>query len=176
MSAPQTPDESASEPTSPAPAKPGPSARARQLGTVVLEVLAGLRTPQEASTALGLSVQRYYTLEARAVEGLVGALEPRPRGGRRRERSPSRALEELQARYQELERELRRAHALVRITRRAIKVPASPTDKERKKARKQARSKGKRGPRKPTVRARKLAEKLQAPDGEAATDAAREAS
>jgi hypothetical protein len=56
-----------------------------------------------------------------------------------------------------------------------------PSEKERKQARKQARAKGKRGPRRPTVRARKLAAKLNPEEGGAApttdqADASREAS
>ena len=69
----------------------------------------------------------------------------------------------------------------MRITRRAIKVPAVPSEKERKQARKQARAKGKRGPRRPTVRARKLAAKLSPEEGGLVpttdqADASREAS
>lgn len=149
------------------------SARARQLASVVLEVLAGLRSPQEASEAVGLSTQRYYTLEARAIEGLVAALEPRPRGGGRR-KSPDKERAELEARCEQLEQELRRAQALVRVARCSIKVPAAPSKKDREKARKTAKAKGKRGPRRPTVRARKLASKLR-PSGPDGGDAGAEA-
>jgi hypothetical protein len=47
---------------------------------VILEVLAGMRTPTEAATVVGLSVPRYYLWEQRALEGLVRACEPRPKG------------------------------------------------------------------------------------------------
>jgi len=53
---------------------------ARRLATLILEVLAGGRTPTEAAQALEISVPRYYQLEGRALRGLVAACEPRPRG------------------------------------------------------------------------------------------------
>ncbi len=51
---------------------------AQRLAATILEVLAGLRSPPEASQALAVSLPRYYQLEARALEGLVAALAPRP--------------------------------------------------------------------------------------------------
>ncbi len=45
--------------------------RAKRSAALVLEVLAGVRTPSEASTALGVSTMRYYVLERRALEGMV---------------------------------------------------------------------------------------------------------
>lgn len=140
------------------------STKARQIACVVLEVLAGLRTTQEASAALEISPQRYYTLEARAIEGMVAGVEPRPRGRGRRKR-PGRELQELQAKCDQLERELRRANALVRVARRSIKLPATPSEKERAQAKKAAKAKGKRGPRRPSIRARRLVKKLR-PDPE----------
>lgn len=163
-------DPGLTEPSTPA------SVRARQLGSMILEVLAGIRTPQEAAASLGLSAQRYYTLEARAVEGMVTALEPRPRGGGRR-KGPDKQLAELKAECERLERELRRANSLVRVARRAIKLPAPPSAKDRAKAKKTAKTKGKRGPRRPAVRARKLARKLrEQPDGTTTSAPRKEAS
>lgn len=152
-----------------------PSVRARQLGCAVLEVLGGLRSPQEASDALGLTIQRYYTLEARAVEGLVSALEPRRRGGGRR-KSVSRELEELRAEIDRLQHELRRSQALVRVAQRTVKLPPAPTRKDREKAKRSAKAKGKRGPRRPAVRARKLAEKVRPPSEPSDASEQREAS
>src|SRR5207245_9304716 len=57
---------------------------AKRSAALILEVLAGLRTPSEASTALGVTTMRYYVLERRALEGMVQALQPRPKGKRRR--------------------------------------------------------------------------------------------
>ena len=58
----------------------GDVARRRRLAAVILDVLAGSRTPPQAAEALGVSLPRYYQLEARALGGLVAACESRPRG------------------------------------------------------------------------------------------------
>ena len=87
------------------------SPEAKRMAAAILEGLAGLRGPQEASEALGISMTRYYHLEARALQGLVGACEPRPRG---RQQSPKAAITQL---------ELKRAQALVRSAQRTIGLP-----------------------------------------------------
>ena len=56
------------------------SREARRLAAAILEVLAGARTPTEASSSLGLSLPRYYQVECQALRGLVAACEARPRG------------------------------------------------------------------------------------------------
>src|SRR5262245_22521934 len=60
----------------------GRSQEARLMAAVILEVLAGVRTPTDAAAALGVSLPRYYALEVRALEGLLRACERRPRGRR----------------------------------------------------------------------------------------------
>ena len=124
----------------------------------MLEVLAGLRTPKEASEALSLSLQRYYTLEARAVEGLVAALEPRPKG---RQRSEGAELARLRDELSQLKRELQRANALVRVAQRGVGLSAAKSKTQRKQAKAKAKKAGKRGPRTPTVRARRAIKRLQ---------------
>src|SRR5437867_11822275 len=64
---------------------------AKRSAALILEVLAGLRTPSEASTVLGVTTMRYYVLERRALGGRVQALQPRAKGKRRR---PEDALQE----------------------------------------------------------------------------------
>ena len=61
-------------------AKAAVSREAQQLAAVILEVLAGVRTPTQAAAVLGFSVPRYYLWEQRAIEGLARACEPRPKG------------------------------------------------------------------------------------------------
>lgn len=97
------------------------SAEAKRLAAAILEGLAGIRGPQDASQALGISMTRYYHLEARALQGLVAALEPRPRG---RRQNPQAALARLERDKARLERELTRAQALVRSAQRTIGLPA----------------------------------------------------
>ena len=57
------------------PQTPPGSREARQLAAVILDVLAGSRTPQQAADTLSLSLPRYYQLEARALAGLIDACE-----------------------------------------------------------------------------------------------------
>src|SRR5580658_5780818 len=53
---------------------------AQRQAAVILEVLAGARTPTQAAAALSVSVPRYYQMETRALRGLVEACEAKPRG------------------------------------------------------------------------------------------------
>lgn len=127
------------------------SEAARRLGVVVLEVLSGVKTPTEASAAAEVSLPRYYALETRALQGLVGALEPRPKG---RQRSTAGELAALQKEKTRLERELGRSQALVRATQRTMGIVSKALPKGRRR-------------RRPTVRALKAVTTLRSsPDGE----------
>jgi hypothetical protein len=101
----------------------GSSVEAKRAATAILEVLAGVRTPTQAAQALGLSVMRYYQVEARAVQGLVTACEPQRRG-------PGRSLEKelrtLGRQHERLQRELGRQQALARMAQRSIGLAAPP--------------------------------------------------
>src|SRR5437899_2387346 len=94
---------------------------AKRSAALVLEVLAGLRTPSEASEALGVTTMRYYVLERRALEGMVQALHPRPKGKRRR---PEDALQEAGREKVRLEREMGRLQALVGALGASMPKPA----------------------------------------------------
>jgi hypothetical protein len=125
--------------------EPDTSREAKRLAAVVLDVLAGSRTPPQAAEALGVSLPRYYQLEARALGGLVSACEGRPRG-----RRPDLEAE-LAAVRKELERvkrELARSQSLVRLTQRTVGVAPPPPAKPGKRKRK------------PVVRAMRRAEQL----------------
>jgi hypothetical protein len=56
------------------------SREAQRWAAVILEVLAGVRTPAQAAEALSVSLPRYYQLETRALRGLVASCEARPKG------------------------------------------------------------------------------------------------
>src|SRR5262249_17665290 len=66
--------------TAPGPAPPTVGPQAGRAAVVILEVLAGVRTPTGAAAVLGIRLPRYYLLEQRAIQGLIAACEPRPRG------------------------------------------------------------------------------------------------
>jgi hypothetical protein len=96
------------------------SAETRRTAALVLEVLAGVRTPSEAAEVLGISAPRYYVLEARALKGLVLALRRRPRGPTR---APEREVARLERELKRLQRECDRNQALLRLAERTIGVP-----------------------------------------------------
>src|SRR4030095_4001157 len=60
----------------------GVDPEAGRLCVVILEVLAGVRTPTDAAGTLGVSPPRYYALESRALGGLLEACPRRPQGPR----------------------------------------------------------------------------------------------
>lgn len=135
--------------------EPQSSRDARRTAAAVLEVLAGVRSPNEAAEALGVSPPRYYMLEARALEGLVAACEPRPRGP---SPSPQKRIDELEQQVGHLQRDLSRMQALARTAQRTIGLTA--VNRTPPKAADNGDGRKKRRPRKPTVRALKAARRL----------------
>ena len=98
------------------------SANAKRLAAGILEVLGGLRPTSEGAEALGISLPRYYVLETRALQGLIDAMEPLPRG---RQKKPVDIIETLQQDKSRLEREILRLQSLVRLAQRAIGLPTA---------------------------------------------------
>ncbi len=132
---------------------PQGSGEAKQRAAAILEVLAGTRTPAEAAGALGTSVPRYYLLEQRALQGLLAACEPRPKG---RVADEARRIAELQRNASRWERECLRQQALARAMQRAVGLAAVPPSKA------SGASAGKKTRRrKPAVRALKAANALR---------------
>src|SRR5205085_1816850 len=105
---------------------------ARRLAAAVLEVLAGARTPTEAATALGVSVPRYYQIESRALQGLLTACEPCPRGPGR---SIDKELAAVRRDNQRLQRDLTRQQSLLRAAQRTVGLtpphPVGPKERIR---------------------------------------------
>jgi hypothetical protein len=125
---------------------------------VVLETLAGARTPNEAAGALGMSATGYYMIELKALRGLLAACEPRPKGPRV---DPGAEAERLKKEVARLDKDLKRQQALTRATQRAIGL-VTPAAKPAKKEGKG----GSRRRRKPTVRGLRAAQHLKAEDAE----------
>ena len=124
------------------------SREAKRMAAILLDVLAGSRTPTQAAETLGVSLPRYYQLESRGLDGLLAACEPRPRG---RQAATGTQDETLRRDNERLRRELSRQQSLVRLTQRTIGVAPPPPVKVT----------GKRKPRRPTVRAMRRAEELR---------------
>lgn len=110
------------------PKLPG-SPTAKRQAAVILEVLSGVRGPREGSEAMGVTLNRYYQLEVRALAGLIHALEPLPKGRRARPEDRIAALERDKRR---LEQEVGRQQALVRAAHRSLGVPSLPAAKRSK--------------------------------------------
>ena len=146
---------------------------AQRLAAAILEVLAGVRTPTQAAQALGVTQPRYYQVETRALQALVAACEPRPRG---RGRSADKELTVLRRQYERLQRELGRQQTLVRLTQRTLGLAPPPAPGKPPGG----KDKGKKRRRRPVVRALRAAEVLarhsqeagQKPEQEAARSAA----
>jgi hypothetical protein len=126
----------------------GASKEAKRLAAMLLDVLAGSRTPPQAAETLGVSLPRYYQLEDRGLNGLLLACETRPRG---RQANVETQLHMLTRENERLQRELARYQTLVRLTQRSVGVPP-PTP---------MKTTGKRRKRKPTVRALRRANRLR---------------
>ena len=126
--------------------EPDATREAKRLAAVVLDVLAGSRTPPQAAETLGVSLPRYYQLEARALGGLLAACASRPRG---RQPEVETELASVKKELERTKRELARAQSLVRLTQRTVGVsPPTPAKPGKRK-------------RKPVVRAMRRAEQLR---------------
>jgi len=118
------------------PKKMGPTAlrgsqQAKRAMVVILEALAGSSGTTEAAERLSISLSRYYQLETRALQGMMTALEPKPRGPRK---TPDGEIRALRAEKQAVERELRRARSLLRAASRSVGVkPAGKRAASKKK-------------------------------------------
>lgn len=132
--------------------QPG-SCSANRMAAAILEVLAGVRSPADAARALEISLPRYYQLETRAMEGLVGACEPRSVG---KKPSFENRVVVLERELEQARRESARQQALVRVAHRSLglKAAVEPAPKE-------ASDRKGRRKRRPVVRALKAAAALR---------------
>jgi hypothetical protein len=108
---------------------------ALRAAATILETLGGLRSTQEASEIPGVALARYYVLETRALQGMVEALEPRPRG---RRPDPGLELERLRSEVSRLERDVLRYQALNRASQRALGLPREEVEPVASKSKKKA--------------------------------------
>jgi len=128
------------------PATRSGSPDARKQAALVLEVLGGSRTIADASAAMGVSTNRYYQIERRALDGLIAALEHRKRGRIAGEDRVAR----LESDKRRLTLEVGRLQALLRVAHRALAIspPAKPEESKLRdkggKARRKSKARGKR--------------------------------
>lgn len=120
----------------------------RKHAACVLEVLAGLRSPEQAALALGVSLPSYFHLETRALRGLVHGCTPTPPG---RTMVLLKQVRGLEAKCAALEKQVGRYQALLRNAQRSAGLLTAPA---------QPKANGKRR-RKPAVRALRPIEVLQ---------------
>lgn len=114
------------------------------MAALVLESWSGARGPLEAARAMGVALVRYYQLEARALQAVIAALEPRGRG---RQVSAEGLRKREEERARRLERELRRYQALYRSAARALGLApsgAEPADKKSPVKRRRRMARGER--------------------------------
>jgi hypothetical protein len=149
------PEKPARKPRAPYPKLPEASEdpEAKRLCAIILEVLGGARTPTDAAGALGVSVPRYYALEAKALRGLLRACQRRPKGRRRTAESE---LAQVKGDLERLTKERDRLQAILRVSQRAMGLPA-PAKPERA---------AKRRRRRPQVRALRASRSLSSATGE----------
>ena len=146
---------------------------AQRFAAGILEVLAGVRTPTEAAAALSVSLPRYYLWEQRALEGLVRACEPRPKGKAASERHRIAVLEKEVGR---LRQDCARQQALVRASQRTIGL-VSPQPAAKPAAKLSGKATAKAGAvagkakrkRRPVARALKAVAALQAAPSQSET-------
>jgi len=117
------------------------SKQAKRAMVAILEALAGTCGTTEAAERLSISLSRYYQLETRALQGMMAALEPRPRG---RKKTPNDEIRALKAEIRVFERELRQARSLLRAASRSvgIKPLAKRAASKKKGARRRRGSRG----------------------------------
>jgi len=128
---------------------PAVSPEGKRRAAVLLEVLAGVRTPRQAAEVLGLSLPGFYQLEDRATLQLQYGCEARPRG---RQANGESKMAALVKEVERLKQEVARYQTLVRLTQRTVGVPPAAA----------AASAGQKRKRKPVVRAMRRAERLRA--------------
>ena len=137
----------------------GVSAEARRQAAAILEVLAGVRTPTEVAGQLAISLTRYYLIEGRALQGLIAACEPRPRG---KVRTPASELAALRRECEQLRRQAARQQALLRVTERTMGLaPTSPATSS--KVEQKSRNKRQRRPKARALQAAAVLQEAEAP-------------
>jgi hypothetical protein len=119
------------------------TAESRKQAACVLEVLAGLRSPEQAAEVLCISLPTYYNIETRALRGLIHGCTPVPPG---RTMSLLKQVRVLESKCAGLEKQVGRYQALLRNSQRSIGLLPPPKELKMKPG-------GRRKPKRPSIRA-----------------------
>ena len=102
--------------------------RSQARATLILQVRAGQLTAGQAAQQLGISRQRYYKWEKRALKALLGAVEDQPKGRPKGKTDPEK--ESLQRRVKELEQQLEAFQQRELLRQKLNEVRAVPRAKK----------------------------------------------
>ena len=102
--------------------------RSQLRATLILQVRAGQLTAEQAAQQLGISRQRYYTWEKRALQALLRAVEDQPKGRPKGKSDPDQQA--LHNRVKELEAQVQLFQEKERLRQKLKDIRAEPDRKK----------------------------------------------
>lgn len=102
--------------------------RSQLRASLILQVRAGQLTVEQAAQQLGISRQRYYHWEQRALKALLRALEDQPRGRPKGKSDPEKHA--LQHRVKQLEQQIQLFQQKEQLRQQLQKIRAEPDRKK----------------------------------------------
>jgi hypothetical protein len=102
--------------------------RLHQRASLILQVRSGQLTATQAAQRLGISRQRYYLWERRALKALLSAVQDRPTGRPRRKANPK--TQKLQRRVKDLEKQVRNYELKDKLRERLKDIRRQPDRKK----------------------------------------------
>ena len=102
--------------------------RSQLRATLILQVRSGQLTAEQAAQQLGISRQRYYTWEKRALKALLRALEDQPKGRPKGKSDPEKQT--LQNRVKELEEQVQAFQEKEQLRQKLKEIRAEPDRKK----------------------------------------------
>ncbi|HET7100857.1 MAG TPA: helix-turn-helix domain-containing protein [Terriglobia bacterium] len=102
--------------------------RSQLRATLILQVRAGQLTAEQAAQQLGISRQRYYTWEKRALQAMLSAVEDQPKGRPKRKQDPEKQT--LLDRVKELEAQVQLFQEKEQLRQKLKQIRAEPDRKK----------------------------------------------
>lgn len=103
--------------------------RSQLRATLILQVRSGQLTAEQAARQLGISRQRYYTWEKRALQALLRAVEDQPKGRPKGKTDPEKQT--LQGRVKELEQQVQLFQEKEQLRQKLKAIRAEPDRKKK---------------------------------------------